>query len=126
MNNVALAFAVYNAELYVGGQFTTAGGIPANYIAMWSTTTGIQESIINNAIRVFPNPTNGKFTVALSNSNINEIEIYNVIGEKVFSVSGIKLQTINEITSDFSKGIYFIRLLTDNGEKNQTGKIVIQ
>jgi hypothetical protein len=30
------SFASYNGELYVGGYFTTAGGIPANNIAKWN------------------------------------------------------------------------------------------
>ena len=30
-----VALAVYNSELYVGGQFSTAGGITANNIAKW-------------------------------------------------------------------------------------------
>src|SRR6185503_13558247 len=30
------ALAVSGSDLYVGGQFTTAGGSPANYIAKWN------------------------------------------------------------------------------------------
>ncbi|MEI7983732.1 MAG: T9SS type A sorting domain-containing protein [Bacteroidota bacterium] len=33
------ASTVYNGELIVGGRFTSAGGVPANYIAKWNGTS---------------------------------------------------------------------------------------
>ena len=33
------AMTVYNGELIVGGRFTNAGGVPANYIAAWNGTS---------------------------------------------------------------------------------------
>ncbi|MEI7979611.1 MAG: T9SS type A sorting domain-containing protein [Bacteroidota bacterium] len=38
-NSQVKSMAVYNGELYVGGDFTTAGGVSANYIAKWNGTT---------------------------------------------------------------------------------------
>ncbi len=39
MNNWVEALAVYNGELYVGGGFTLAGGVSANFIARWNGTS---------------------------------------------------------------------------------------
>lgn len=36
MNDWVHALTVYNGELIAGGQFTSAGGVPANYIAKWN------------------------------------------------------------------------------------------
>lgn len=36
MDNWVHALTVYNGELIAGGQFTGAGGVPANYIAKWN------------------------------------------------------------------------------------------
>ena len=36
MNDWVHALTVYNGDLIVGGQFTSAGGVPANYIAKWN------------------------------------------------------------------------------------------
>ncbi|MBS1519094.1 MAG: hypothetical protein JSS91_13490 [Bacteroidetes bacterium] len=36
MNNWVHALTVYNGELIAGGQFTSAGGVSANYIAKWN------------------------------------------------------------------------------------------
>jgi len=39
INDSVYALALYNGNLYAGGVFTTAGGTPANHIAMWDGTT---------------------------------------------------------------------------------------
>ncbi len=39
VNSFVYSMVVYNGELYIGGNFTTAGGNPANYIAKWNGTS---------------------------------------------------------------------------------------
>jgi hypothetical protein len=64
MNGWVYATTVYNGDLIVGGLFTTAGGVPANYIARWDGTTwtslgsGLNGKV--NALAVF----NGNLVVA--------------------------------------------------------------
>ncbi len=40
MNNTVLAFNVDGTNLYVGGDFTKAGGLDFNYVVKWNTTAG--------------------------------------------------------------------------------------
>lgn len=76
------------------------------------------------SINIFPNPTSDKITVS-SLEKINAIEIYNMLGEKVYTINNFKQQTSNKIDlSNFQKGIYFIKIY-DAG-KIYTEKIVIQ
>jgi len=85
--------------------------------------------MIPNEVLVFPNPTFDKVTVS-SLEKINTIEIYNVLGEKINTMNDLKqlpiiIGTKNEIDlSGFTKGIYFIKIYTE--QKIQTKKIVIQ
>jgi len=78
---------------------------------------GISEkSEINQGINIFPNPTSDKVTIS-SLKEINTIEIYNMLGEKVYSVINFKnpdllpeRQTKEIDLAGFQKGIYLVRI----------------
>jgi hypothetical protein len=95
-------------------------------------TVGINENSKNNpSITVFPNPTSDKVSVS-SSGIINTIEIYNMLGEKVYSTNNFKQSTSpadrqvsNEIYfSNLQNGVYFIKIY--DGEKFYSEKIVKQ
>ncbi|MEO6882536.1 MAG: T9SS type A sorting domain-containing protein [Bacteroidia bacterium] len=79
---------------------------------------------------VFPNPTNGQFTLQLNGGmekDVQSIQIYNVLGQELFSVSADNtvIQAIQNIDlSRFSKGMYFVKVQTLN--QVQTKKIIVQ
>jgi len=103
-------------------------------------TTGINEISENNVVSVYPNPTTGKLAVSLSNGNISTIEIYNLIGEKVYennfnqqkpalskvvTEQGRSIEGTTEIDiSNSPCGIYFLKI--GDGVKVYTSKIVVQ
>ena len=78
-------------------------------------------------ISIFPNPSNGIFTIFGNINNDNaELKILNITGslllqKKLLSVNGTILETID--ISRFSKGIYFMKI-TYNKKENTT-KIII-
>lgn len=86
---------------------------------------GIAENNIDNGVTVYPNPSTGKFQVAANNSSGNEykIEICNVMGEKVYSLTYPFTQLPIDLSSQ-PKGIYFYQLSVDNAIR--AGKIIIQ
>ena len=104
---------------------TDLSGNIQNASYLISATLGINDKKdISFASSVFPNPSTGKFTIALRNSNVNTIEIYNVTGVKVFSASGINHRIYDEIDlTNYPNGIYFINIYT--GEKSYKEKVVI-
>jgi subtilisin-like proprotein convertase family protein len=74
---------------------------------------------------VFPNPSSGKFTIALSSIQMtnDKFEIYNVLGEKVYQ----SIITYPKTEIDFStypKGVYFVKVSDKN--KMLTQKLIIQ
>jgi hypothetical protein len=80
-----------------------------------------QQTNINHQIDIFPNPVNGKFRIN-SSIHFNNIEIYNVLGEKIY-LSNFNSQASDEIDfSNIPKGIYFVNM--NDGVKIYTCKIV--
>lgn len=69
---------------------------------------GIIENADNFNFSIFPNPTNGKFQIS-SEARINTIEIFNAVGEKVFSISINQKKYEVDLTSH-SSGIYILKI----------------
>ena len=78
MNHWVHALTVYNGELIAGGEFTSAGGVPANYIAKWN---GYSWSALGTG----------------SNAQVDALCVFNgqlVAGGRFTSAGGIKLNFI--------------------------------
>lgn len=77
-------------------------------------------------VTVYPNPSDGKFNVSGIRYQISHIEIYNVLGEKIYSISpagGGSGGGLHLNLSDKPNGIYFLQLKTEQG--SAVKKIVI-
>lgn len=86
------------------------------------TTTAIHN--IENGhpiLKIFPNPTNSFINIS-STQILNQISIYNLLGENILNLVPDKSETTIDV-SNLSKGIYFIKATT---EKNLiTQKLII-
>jgi Secretion system C-terminal sorting domain len=86
--------------------------------------TNIEDSNQNSEVIIFPNPTSGKFTIQSTNVKVLRIEIYNILGEMVYSKQADRQQS-NEIDISFNTaGIYFIGIQTSEGKLNK--KIILK
>ncbi len=103
----------------------------------YSGSTNVIENQSTAIISIYPNPSNGKFHLAISNLMLGKncnLEIYNVKGEKVYTLNNLRSQGChtsmpmsNEINlSNFSKGIYFVHLISDECEEIYNNKIIVQ
>jgi hypothetical protein len=89
-------------------------------------STGIDVMGNSSSITVYPNPNNGSFTMLIMNGEVGArmVEIYNVLGEKVYSQ--LTTQSTNSIDlSSKAGGVYFYRILTESGAVLGEGKLVI-
>ncbi len=72
-------------------------------------------SITSKTPIVFPNPSSGKYIIK-SNLGINQIEIFDIIGNKIFIVEKINEQKYEFDISNFSNGVYTILIRNQNNE----------
>lgn len=81
-------------------------------------TTGIGNvTALQRAFSVFPNP--AKTTVVVSNKDhikINSLEIFNLMGQKVFEQSKVGLDKAEITVAGLSAGIYNIVIDSDQGK----------
>jgi len=110
--------------------FTAPMTVPSVHLfkIIKETITGIEvQPGQNNYVNIFPNPSNGKFTVLLNTQYAilnTQIEIYNVLGEIVFQ-SEIKNPKSEIDLSVQPTGMYFYQV-KNNKQFISSGKIIIQ
>jgi sugar lactone lactonase YvrE len=77
----------------------------------------INELVKTGDVRVYPVPNNGNFTIALSNNNygVSDLEIYNILGEKVYSQSINSKQNNITLSLNLNTGLYILQLKSGNG-----------
>lgn len=68
-------------------------------------------------VKIFPNPANSILNIN-ANSNISKVEVYNLLGQNVMTVSVNDINT-NINTSNLTAGMYMLKLHTDNGVINK-------
>ena len=82
---------------------------------------GIKENTSTDAISIYPNPSNGVFTVKVS-ENEASMEVYSIIGENVYSSKVVKGNNTVDL-SNLAAGSYIVKI--NNGGKSTAKRIVI-
>ncbi|MCB9227591.1 MAG: T9SS type A sorting domain-containing protein [Chitinophagales bacterium] len=62
---------------------------------------------------IFPNPTENVLNIEYENHVIDQLYIYNVVGNQVFETKGIENRATTIDVSNFSKGVYYIKAFTE-------------
>lgn len=96
------------------------------YTFFQNCSVDINESTKNeHEISVYPNPSNGLFSVLSEKEKINQITIMDNLGRKVFEESNFSNDNSMTINLDnFTRGVYYITVRLDNNVI--TKKIIIQ
>ncbi|RLD54456.1 MAG: hypothetical protein DRJ01_18010, partial [Bacteroidetes bacterium] len=88
-------------------EFTTT------YESSYNVITGINDINMNN-ISIYPNPVSDMLHIN-NLTNVKNITISNVIGQKVKTVNNINSEILNINTSDLERGVYIISITDNNG-----------
>ena len=112
----ALASAVHNS----GGSYTNGNALGIRLL-MNGGWLNISENELDG-VNIFPNPSNGKFTISNSTNSMNTIEVYSAIGNRVYSTESS--ETIQLDLHESGAGIYFVRV--SNQQSTITKKIIIK
>ena len=138
-NNSIISGCVYKDSLYIGGGFGTIDSKSTGDMAEWvggsyvsacgNDATSVNEPIAKSEeVSAYPNPSNGSFTLSLSNINAAyTVEIYNVLGEKVYTETLPQNPSNNTINlTGQPSGVYLYRVLKESGELVGSGKLAIE
>jgi streptogramin lyase len=102
------------AYIYFDFNAPVATNTTINTIASPNTVFEISDND-SNFVYAYPNPLSDILTVKVSDADDkNEVIVFNLLGEKIFS-SSFKTSLIKLITSDYLKGIYFVKVTTNRG-----------
>lgn len=105
-----------NAANGIQNRSTSASVCGEPIMASTSCTLSTEDVALENAIRVFPNPSNGKFFIKnLSTRTLKTVKLFDVGGRLVTEYNwstSQKQKTIN--TANIPSGVYFIFLTMDN------------
>ena len=122
--NEYLKQAVYkSADKYNNPTDQYGYGLPnfevalANYVSSLS----VDENVLQK-VAIYPNPISNTFTLDVNNVDLSglNIQIFNVIGEKVFEKRNLKNKTID--VSILNSGIYILKLMS--GTHHKTIKLI--
>jgi len=69
----------------------------------------------NQELKLYPNPVSNQLTV-VSESPINNVEVFNLIGQKLISVEQGSEQSTSLNVSGLKSGVYFVKVQTVNGK----------
>ena len=119
------ATAVYKAGKVIilnNGFFADAGSDvfmaieenAGNNLSQKEITSLDEFNLLGNRFSVYPNPTNGLFTVQ-GNHKFTSYTIQNILGAQIMFNEAYENDLIIDI-SKFTAGVYFLELLTEGGE----------
>ena len=107
------------------------GQHPQGNLVLYTPPTGIDE--VNSesvSIKVYPNPSSGVFTLRAESEKVNVesamVEIYNMLGETVYSQSSTFNSPLSINLSSQPEGIYLYRVITETGALVGQGKLILQ
>lgn len=103
---------LYSGNFYVTMKATNNAGCDCEVTKRIGATTSVNSLDAMNGIKIYPNPNTGLFNISNDAQKEMSVEIYNTIGELIYSGNSTEgLLTID--LTDKSSGIYQVKIIID-------------
>jgi uncharacterized repeat protein (TIGR03803 family) len=100
--------------------FDSTEGIGPTDLIEYKTPAGINQlSVNNNQLSIYPNPSNGAFTIK-STKTIDALKVTNLLGQIIYTSQPKQTQFTFNISAT---GMYFVTVTADN--ETETKKVVV-
>ena len=89
------------------------GAWSAGFEVAVENCVGIGENDNNSSLSIYPNPSNGKFTIELNLNEIVSINLVNALGESVYQITSVEVKdnfTKTIETGNLSEGVYYLKI----------------
>jgi Secretion system C-terminal sorting domain len=125
VQTIAGIFNFVNEESpYVTGY--EANGVKSIFVQTSEASTAPKtiQSISENLFTLYPNPTEGNFTLRFEDEGIKTIYIYDLLGNRLYSNQSNEIQ-VEIKTLDLSAGQYLVKVISDNNLQ-QVKRLVVR
>ena len=113
ISNSGLLTASSNGTVTVTAtSYDVMGETATMMVTISNQTTGINEPSLQN-LNIYPNPVQNELFIELENGQITEINILDLTGKAVYSMSNTNAKSIN--VSALKQGIYILKAHTESG-----------
>ena len=119
--NVGIGGTANTASIaFAGFQMNHGGGTSDGVLVKFTTnclTTSIDGNIFNDEfVSVFPNPAASELRIQNAEFRIENVEVFDVLGQKYNSAFDIQNSALTIDVSALSAGIYFVKVRGEKGE----------
>ena len=87
---------------------------------------GVQEQTNKEVFTIYPNPSDGSFSVKFSKETSGTFEMYDITGRLLLTNIFRQLTFYPVIASGFGKGVYFIKLINDEKYFIHVQKLIVE
>jgi PKD repeat protein len=114
---------VYDVSLTVENAFGESTEVKIGLIVVVNPV-GITE-IKQEGVGIYPNPSNGLINLQFESERDRYVKVYSMVGNEVFRIDSQKANLSMDLRS-LPGGIYFIRVMDENGSQVNTQKLIIR
>jgi hypothetical protein len=82
---------------------------------LYSNTIALR-TLLASSIQLFPNPVVNQLKLTGITQNVKELAVFNQMGQAVYIERSISSNTLDLPVSGWKEGIYYLRLIYDNGQ----------